>query len=218
MDVFKSNGYPENLINNCFKTFLDNKHRIQEKIITVTKKLLFLVHPYLGPLSLHTRIKLRKSLKGILNYWILQITFKSKSKLANAFRFTDWIPKELTSGVIYNIQCGLCDEFYGEKVRQTNVRFGEHTGISQLTKKKVKPKSSAVSNHLLLCNHSPSFESFSRLTKENRKFVLELKESLVLMKDKPSLNRNIRFAPLDQQNIVKVKSLFDGVQFLDSSD
>ena len=27
--------------------------------------------------------------------------------------------------------------------------------------KKVKPKGSAVSNHLLLCNHSPSFENFS---------------------------------------------------------
>ena len=34
MDVFKSNVYPENFINNCFKTFLDNKHRIQGKVIT----------------------------------------------------------------------------------------------------------------------------------------------------------------------------------------
>ena len=42
MDVFKSNGYPENFINNCFKTFLDNKHRVQEKVITVPKKPLFL--------------------------------------------------------------------------------------------------------------------------------------------------------------------------------
>ena len=29
MDAFKSNGYPENFMNNCFKRFLDNKHRIQ---------------------------------------------------------------------------------------------------------------------------------------------------------------------------------------------
>ena len=41
------------------------------------------------------------------------------------------------------------------------MRIGEHTGISRLTKKKVKPKGSAVSDHLLLCNHSPSFENFS---------------------------------------------------------
>ena len=38
------------------------------------------------------------------------------------------------------------------------------------------PKGSAVINHLSLCNHSPSFESFSVLAMENRKFVLELKE------------------------------------------
>ena len=65
-----------------------------------------------------------------------------------------------------------------------------------LFKKKIKHKGSAVSGNLLLCNHSPSFEDFSVLTKENRKFVLELKESLLIMRDKPSLNRNIRSAPL----------------------
>ena len=63
--------------------------------------------------------------------------------------------------------------------------------ISPLTKKKVKAKGGAVSDHLLLCNHSSSFESFIVLTKENIKFVLELK-----VKEKPSLNRNVRSAPL----------------------
>ena len=38
--------------------------------------------------------------------------------------------------------------------------------ILTLTKKKVKPKVSAASDHFLLCNHSLSFESFSVLTKE----------------------------------------------------
>ena len=33
MDVFKSNRYPENFINNYFKTFLDNKRRIQETFV-----------------------------------------------------------------------------------------------------------------------------------------------------------------------------------------
>ena len=77
-----------------------------------------------------------------------------------------------------------------------NVRIGEHIRISPLTKKKVKPKGSAVSSHLLFWNHSPSFENFSALTKEHKKFLLELKENLLIMIDKPSLNRNIRSAPL----------------------
>ena len=146
------------------------------------KKPLFLVLPSLGPLSLQTRIKLR-SLKGTLNCCKLRIVFKSQNKLANAFRFKDHIPKELTSGVVYEFQCNLCNEScYGACVRHLNARIGEHIRISPLTKKKVKPKGGAVSDHLLPCNHSPSVETVSVLTKENRKFV----------RDEPSLNRNIR--------------------------
>ena len=65
--VFKNNGYTENFINNFFKVFLHNKYGIREKVITVLKKTLFLVLPYLAPLSLQAKTKLRKSLKGILN-------------------------------------------------------------------------------------------------------------------------------------------------------
>ena len=50
-------------------------------------------------------------------------------------------------------------------------RSGEHIGISPLIKNKVKPKGSAVSDHLLLCNHSPYFENFTVLIKENIKNV-----------------------------------------------
>ena len=35
--------------------FLDSKNRVREKVITVPKKTLLLVLPYLGPLSLQTR-------------------------------------------------------------------------------------------------------------------------------------------------------------------
>ena len=118
--------------------------------------------------------------------------FKSQNKLAKAFRFKDRIPKELTSGVVYKFQCGLCNEsYYGECVRHLNVRIGEHIAISSITEKKAKTKDSAVSDHLLLCNHSPSFQNFSVLNEENKKFLLELKESLLIMKDKPSLNKTL---------------------------
>ena len=52
--------------------------------------------------------------------------FKSQSKLPEAFCFKDLVLKELTAGVVYNFQCGLCSEFYyGECVRHLNVRIGE---------------------------------------------------------------------------------------------
>ena len=182
------------IVLNCF--WITNIE-YKKTLITVPKKTLFLVLPYLRPLSLQTRTKLRKSLKGILNCFKLQIASKSQNKLAKAFHFKDCIPKELTSGVAYKFQCRLCNEsYYGECVRHLNIRIGEHIGISPLTRKKVKPRGSAASDHLLFCNYSPSFENFSVLTKENKKFLLELKESLLIMRDKPSLNRNIRSAPL----------------------
>ena len=43
-----------------------------------------------------------------------------------------------------------------------------------------------VADHLLFCNHSTSYNNFSILTIENKKFLLELKESLLIMRDKPS--------------------------------
>ena len=87
--------------------------------------------------------------------------------LYRCFRIcSDWTMFRLFQG-------GLCNESYpGKCVRHLHVRIGEYIGISPLIKKKFKPKAGAVSDHLLLCNHSPSFENFSLLTKENRKFVL----------------------------------------------
>ena len=122
---------------------------------------------YLGPLLLQTRTKLRNSIKGILNCCKLQIVFNIKNNLSNTFCFKDHIPKELTSGFVHKFQCGLCNQYYyGECVRHLNVRFVEHIAISLLTKKKVKPKGSAINVQLWLCNLQQSFDSFQVVNKE----------------------------------------------------
>ena len=100
--------------------------------LTVEKKLLVLVLPFLGSTSFQTWIKLKKSLKNTLNYCKLQIVFKIKTRLSNTFHFKDWTPKDLTSGVVYKFQYGLCIKtYYGQCV-------SEHIGISPFTKKQVK--------------------------------------------------------------------------------
>ena len=175
---------------------MDNIHVVKETTLTVGKKPLVLVLLYLGSVSLQTRTKLKKSLKNILNYCKLHIVFKNKTRLDN-FYFKDQIPKDLLSGVVYKFQFGLCNEsYYGECMRHLTVRIGEHIGISPFTRKQVKPKNSSVADHLLFCNHSASYDDFSILTRENKTFLLELKESLLIMRDKPSSNRNITSAPL----------------------
>ena len=176
---------------------MDNIHVVKKTTLTVEKKPLVLVLPCLGSISVQTRNKLMKSLKNILNCCKLQIVFKNKTKLGNNFHFKDRIPKDLTSGDVYKFQCGLCNEsYYGECVRHLNMRIGEHIGISLLTKKQVKTKNSSVADHLLFCNHSASYDNFRTLTRESGKFLLELKESLLIMRDKPSLNWSITSASL----------------------
>ena len=159
---------------------------------------MFLSLPCLGEISVQTRTKLRKSLKGLLNFCKLQIVFNSQRKLSSVFRFKDRLPFDLVSGVVYKYTCGRCNStYYGETDRHLKVRSGEHIGISPLTFKKTKPsKESAGHDHLLNCNNIPSFEEFAILTNGDNKFVLEIKESLLIKRDKPILNKNISSAKL----------------------
>ena len=102
------------------------------------------------------------------------------------------------SKVVQKYTCGRCNSFYySETDRHLRVRAGEHIGLSPLTFKKCKPsKESAVSDHLLFCNNDPSFEEFSVLAKASSKFSLDIKESLVIKRDTPNLNRNTAFVEL----------------------
>ena len=64
--IFQKNGYLENFIGKCFKLFLNRIHVLKDKVTTVEKKPLRLVLPYLGAISLKTRTKLQKSIKGVI--------------------------------------------------------------------------------------------------------------------------------------------------------
>ena len=102
---------------------------------------------------------------------------------------------DLVSGVVYKHSCGRWNSiYYGETDRHLKVRSGKHIKISPFTFK--KPKSSKVSsicNHLLICN-TPSFEDFTILANENDRSVIEIKESLIIKRHKPILNKNINSA------------------------
>ena len=190
-DIFLKNGYPTSFIDKCFETFLDQLFIKKPQVLTVEKRTLTLVLPFLGNLSLQTKTKLQNLLKRVLGCCKIQIVFKSQRNLSNVFRFKD-------SRVVYKFQCGRCNSSYiGETDRHLKVRSGEHIGISPLTFNKVKPSAeSSVRHHLLFCDHSPSFDVFTILTHGNNKLLLEIKESLLIKLIKPELNKNISSAPL----------------------
>ena len=118
--------------------------------------------------------------------------------LSNVSCFKNRLPYDLMSCVAYKFQCGRCNVYYyGETDRHLKIRSGEHIGISQLTFKHVKPSAeSLIRDHLLFCNHDPSFGDFTILAQGTNNFLLEIKESLLIKRDKPILNKNISSAPL----------------------
>ena len=78
------------------------------------------------------------------------------------------------------------------------VRASEHLGITPLTGKFVKtPKKSAIFDHMLLDGHKASFDNFSILLKESNPSKSQLKESLLISRDKPILSKNIYSFPLE---------------------
>ena len=88
--------------------------------------------------------------------------------------------------------------YYGQTQRHFFVRASEHLGITPLTGKFVKtPKKSAIFDHMLLDGHKASFDNFLILLKESHPFKLQLKESLLISRDKPILSKNIYSFPLE---------------------
>ena len=125
------------------------------------------------------------------------MVFKSQRKLSHVFRLKDRLPSDLVPGAVYKYMCGRCNStYYGETDRHLKVRSRQHIGKPPLKFKKTKPsKESTIRDHLWNCSNIPSFE-LTILTNRNNKFDLEIKESLHIKQDRPTLNKKISSAKL----------------------
>ena len=149
--ILKRNSYPHNLVNHCIKKFL-NKIFVQRHLnLTVSKKELISILPYLGKASLDLRTKLRQTIESNLPFCKLKIIFRSKCRLTNLFHFKDSLEKKIRSGIIYRYMCSNCNvTYYGKTFCHFYTRAAEHMGISDLTGKRLKNvKQSSISDHLL---------------------------------------------------------------------
>ena len=104
----------------------------------------------------------------------------------------------ISSHLVYCYSCSSCSAiYYGKTHQHFFTRAAEHMGISNLTSKRVKNvKESAVSDHLLQCNCAIDFDHFDVLASDTNSFRLLIKESLLIKRDKPVLNRTVKSFPL----------------------
>ena len=116
----------------------------------------------------------------------------SQTRLGSNFHFKDRIPNDLTSGFVYKLQCGICNaSYYGECIRHWNVRIGKDIGISPLMKNQVNLRTASytITCYFATIQHPITILAF-RLVRI-KFFLLELKDGLLILRDKLSLNRNI---------------------------
>ena len=61
--------------------------------------------------------------------------------------------------------------YNGKTCRHLNIRVGEHSGISPLTGKRSKAKTTtAIKGHMFFCNHADSLKDFKILASSNSEF------------------------------------------------
>ena len=71
------------------------------------------------------------------------------------------------------------------------VRVSEQQGVRQRTEKPVRGNlSTSVRDHILVSDHHVAWKHLRILGSESNKFILELKESLFIRRDKPALHKN----------------------------
>ena len=163
----------------------------------VHKKQVRLVLPFLDPLSFEIRSRLQKCFKNYITYCSLKVAYQSRSRISNLFNFKH-VNTKLSSHIVYKFMCSCCNATYGQTQRHFFVRASEHLGITHLTGKFVKTtRKSAIFDHMWWDSHKASFDTFSALLKESNPFKLQLKESLLISRDKPILNKNIYSFPLE---------------------
>ena len=162
-------------------------------MLTVPKKQLYLVLPYMGKMSALVKSGLARSLHKRLPFCKFRVVFKTSNCLRNYFSFKDVAPEPLRSCQIYNFTCGSCNASYtGKTFRHMRVRISEHKGVSPRTGKHLKGTlSTSVRDHMHDCNHMVAWDDFKVLGRESNHWLLEIKESLFIKKDMPSLNMNI---------------------------
>ena len=200
-EIFDRNDYPCNVIDFCVRNFLAKIHRPKVEVFTVPKRDINILLPFLGTTSLKIRTQLQELFKRQFPQYELRIIFKAGVRFRNLFHFKDKIPKLLQSGLVYRFKCSGCNAtYYGKTKRHFKVRMCEHLGISHLTGKRKTPQagqSTAILEHTLFCRGAPSFSDFDILARDTNDFKLTLKESLLIARDKPLLNRTVQSMPLE---------------------
>ena len=204
-EIMKRNSFPSVMIDSCIKKYLDKVLGAAPRVINnpnPEKQTLTLMLPFLGRTSLKLRNKLRRAFKETTqNMFNLRIVFRASCRMKSFLRFKDRTPEYLKSHFIYKFTCNCCNAVYiGESTRHYCTRRGEHLRKSEFTGKHMESRAiTSVFKHFVDKGHwGNNDESFSILAVNPfvKEHVLQVQETILILRDKPLINGSIGSVPL----------------------
>ena len=191
-EILLSKGYSNKFSDKYISKFTNKLYIKKPVMLTVPKKQLYLVLPFMGKMSALVKSVLVKSLHKRLPFCKIKIVFKTSNRLINYFSFKDLVHEPLHSCQIYNFTCVSCNASYIVTIfRHMKVKVSEHQGVPPRTGKHLKGTlSTSMRDHMLDCHHVVAWDHFEVLARESNHWFLEIMESLCIKRDRPSLNKN----------------------------
>ena len=102
----------------------------------------------------------------------------------------------MCSSVVYSFKCPGCHALhYGKTTRNLVTRCREHLGINKAGQK-IKSNCSSIGDHISKSGHNGFLDDFNILSKTENSFDLLIHESLLILRDHPSLNSQQSSNPL----------------------
>ena len=157
-----------------------------------TEKEIMISFEFLGKTSLEVKRQLIEIFQTCSKDIKLNVVFKSSVRVSNAFRFKDQIPKCLNSMLLYKFTCNTCNSVYISKTKRHYLaRQFEHLGLSVFTNKAFRysdKDATAIRKHCYHQNHVNCTDNFKIMGNSVNNYFLQLKESLLILKLRPTLN------------------------------
>ena len=147
---------------------------------------------FLGKLSLQVKKQLNDIFQSCHKNVKLTVVFKSPNRIRNAFHFKEQLAKSINLEVLYKYTYDTCNSVYiGKTKRNLLVRQYEDLGTSIFTDKALiytEKDATTIRKHCYKHQHNSRLDNFQVLGNAVKNFHLQLKESLLILKMKPSLN------------------------------
>jgi hypothetical protein len=194
--VLRKNDYPEFVIDETIKKYLDRKYRKEDdkngkgqtskSVVQEAKRNLYLVLPYMNNKMEEFSHRIRNIVGKFYPEVQLRVMFTCPKKLSSFFPFKSTTPQHLRYNVVYKIKCSTCDSFYvGKTVRCLERRIKEHangTGTEE-NKSALYRHTQDKPGHVIDYNNVEICDTASDYRK------LLLKEMLIINELRPDLNK-----------------------------